>query len=91
MRRKSNVIGLRPVPPNEVLESFIERMVEDDTEILEGQIEQLGDTVKESLQNRQPKVFAYAKMLNFLAGDEMSKEQVVHLCAAAMWKIWEDG
>ena len=88
-KRKSNVIGLRPVPPDAAIEEFLNETISKDTEVLEGQIEQLWDTVEESLNNYQPENFSYGKMLNFLAGNEMSKPDLVHLCAAAMWKLYE--
>ena len=64
-------------------------MIRKDTEVLDWQLEQLWDTVEESLDKSQPEVFAYGKALHFLESDELSKVELVHLCAAAMWKLYE--
>ena len=56
-------------------------MIASDSSILDGQLELLADAIETS----DPYVFAYAKLLNFLASDTLSKTELVHLCAAAMW------
>ena len=88
-KRKSNVIGLHPVPPDAILEDYIKETIQKDIENLGGQLELLWDAVEESLDKGQPEVFAYAKLLNFLASDTLDKPDLVHLCAAAMWKLYE--
>jgi hypothetical protein len=88
-KRKSNVIGLRPVPPDAVLEEYIKQTIASDLERLNGQLELLWDAVEESLEKGQPEVFAYAKLLNFLASDTLDRPDLVHLCAASMWKLYE--
>jgi hypothetical protein len=88
-KRKSNVIGLRPVPPDAVLEEYIKETIKKDEERLNGQLELLWDAVEESLEKGQPEVFAYAKLLNFLASDTLDRPDLVHLCASAMWKLYE--
>jgi hypothetical protein len=88
-RRKSNVIGLHPVPPDAVLEEYLKETIQQDIERLNGQLELLWDAVEESLDKGQPEVFAYAKLLNFLASDTLDKPDLVHLCAASMWKLYE--
>ena len=80
-KRKSNVIGLRPVPPDVVLEDHIKEVIVRDENVLNGQLELLADAIETS----DPYVFAYARLLNFLASDTLSKTELVHLCAAAMW------
>lgn len=88
-KQKSNVIGLHPVPPDAVLEDYIKETIKKDVENLDGQVELLWDAVETSLERDQPEVFAYAKLLNFLASDTLDKPDLVHLCAAAMWKLYE--
>jgi hypothetical protein len=84
---KSNVIGLRPVPPDAVLEEFINQMILEDIKTCNGQMDLLADAVEETGWKDQPKAFAYAKLLNFLASETLSKLELVHLCAAAMWRL----
>ena len=88
-KRKGNVIGLRPVPPDAVLEEYISKTIAKDISVLDGQLEFLWDAVEDCLDKGQPEVFAYARMLNFLASDTLSKPELVHMCAAAMWKLYE--
>jgi hypothetical protein len=88
-KRKGNVIGLHPVPPDAVLEEYLNETIQKDVARLDGQLELLWDAVEESLDKGQPEVFAYAKLLNFLASDTLDKPDLVHLCAAAMWKLYE--
>lgn len=88
-KRKGKVIGLHPVPPDAVLEEYLKETIQQDIARLDGQLELLWDAVEESLDKGQPEVFAYAKLLNFLASDTLDKPDLVHLCAASMWKLYE--
>jgi hypothetical protein len=86
-KHKSNVIGLRPIPPDAVLEEFINQMLSKDIKTCNGQMDLLMDAIEETEYKDQPRAFAYAKLLNFLASETLSKLELVHLCAAAMWRL----
>lgn len=85
-------VGLVPVPSDGELVPFLQKMIDDDTASLDLHTAEVEDTIDDTVENQgQPIEFAYAKMLNFLANDEMmSRLELVHLCAAALWKLHED-
>lgn len=81
-----NHIGLVPVPGDEPLSEFIEKMIKGDTELLGKKLGELDLTVKETKEQDQPDNFAYAKLMNYLA-TVISHPDLIHLCAAALWEI----
>lgn len=84
-------IGLKSVPPDVVLEEwlynlFLEYRHETDNFGIE-----LMDTIMQTHHERQPHIFAFAKMLNKLA--TMEKPDLIKILSAAMWHALgeEDG
>jgi hypothetical protein len=80
-------IGPRPVPDDQELSEFILDLLNESCATLDEKMEELRDAISETLSNGQPRVFAYAKLLNYLNTQEVP--QLIYLCACAMWKINE--
>jgi hypothetical protein len=84
-------VGLVPVPPDEELGAFLLNMVTEDSGTLDRHLAELQDTVDVTIEDKDPEVFAYARMLNFLAKNQnMNRLELVHLCAAALWRLNEE-
>lgn len=83
-----DVIGLVPVPGDKPLGEFIESLIVRDTVLMDEKVQELHDTIKETLESDQPEEFAYAKMLNYLAKG-VPHPDLISVCAAALWHIAE--
>lgn len=81
-------IGPVPVPKDKPLGEFIESLIERDSIFLEAKQIELSNTTKQTREEEQPVSFTYAKLLNFL-NKVIEFDELVHLCAAAMWKLQE--
>lgn len=78
---------LSPVRDDDKVESLLNVMVADDADKLAAIMEQFRDTVVQTESDGQPEVFAYAKAMNFLRSGDVGLPEMVHLLAAAMWKL----
>lgn len=81
-----NVIGLTPVPDDKPLEEFINELIEKDVELLAEKLDELLGSIEETEEEKQPKVFAYAKLMNYLAKG-VTHPDLIHICCAALWEI----
>ena len=80
-------IGPVPVPDDENLSEFIKGIIQQNHSIVVEKLGELGDTVRETLSENQPKEFAYAKLLNYLSAQDTP--ELIHLCAASLWKLYD--
>jgi ABC-type cobalamin transport system ATPase subunit len=83
-------IGLNPVPDDVNLESFLVKIMEQNDEQLEKFIDELHDTVKETMEAGQPFIFSYGKLLNYLAReDSVTQPWLINAFSVAVWKLME--
>lgn len=78
-------IGITVIPDDAELAKYLEELSIQNQTLCEGILIELRETVTGTLAEDQPEIFAYAKMLNFLAS--LSKIELNNLCAAALWKL----
>lgn len=83
-------VGLEPVPDDENIANWLtERSLKHEEivgEVLTG-IEGLRAEVKE---DGEPDIFAYGKLLNFLASEEVSQPELIAICAGALWWLHDE-
>lgn len=80
-------IGFEPVPEftDAELSEFLRKTISHDTDHVDELLVDLAETIEETKANGQEIGFAYAKLMNYLAG--LEKPVRIHLCAAALWKL----
>jgi hypothetical protein len=80
-------VGFTPVPDDADLEVFFADLIRDNEKVLGEILSELDETLAFTVANDEPRLFAYGKLLNYLAS--LDKNSRVHICAAALWKIKE--
>jgi hypothetical protein len=80
-------VGPRALPDDADVKIFLAELIKERREILENVLQELSDTVDETLKGEQPVEFAYGKLLNYLAAQK--GPEIIYLCAAALWELWE--
>lgn len=81
-------IGPNPVPDDVSVEQFLEGIrAENRTEMGEF-LAELRKTLSETENSGQPEIFAYGKMLNYLATEEsVTQPWLINTLAAALWEL----
>lgn len=80
-------IGIRAVPDDADIAKFLGAMIEENQEKRIEVENQLRDTVDETIRQNQPPVFAFAKLLNYLA--TLEKPDLIELLSSCLWKdVW---
>ena len=80
-------VGFQIVPEDVNVAEFLEEIKTAHEDKLEGILQQLLDTIKETKNNNQPVIFAYGKLLNYLASGTLSELEVHKILAAALWEL----
>lgn len=82
---KKNRVGLTPIPTDANVEYFLQELSGDNHEKLINVLEDLRRTLAQTQEAGEPTIFAYGKLLNFLAANK--KPDMVRLLAAALWEL----
>lgn len=77
-------IGIRAVPPDADIARFLQQLIKEYEAKLNGVERGLADTVSQTAHDNEPEVFAFAKMLNYLA--TLTKPELIELLASSLWK-----
>jgi hypothetical protein len=77
-------IGIRAVPDDADVAKFLGKLQEEYAEKAAEVEEQLTDTIEETIRENQPPIFAFGKLLNYLA--TLEKPELVELFAGLIWK-----
>lgn len=80
-------IGFQVVPDDVNIAEFLEETKSGHEDRLEEILQQLLDTIKETKNNNQPVIFAYGKLLNYLASGAISEPDIHKILAAALWEL----
>lgn len=81
-------IGLNPVPNDENIEQFLQKIIQQNRTEMENFLKELVKTIDETEQSGQPNEFAYGKMLNYLATEEsVTQAWLINSFAAAIWEL----
>lgn len=81
-------IGPNPVPDDVSVETFLESVRKENFEEMGEFLGELKKTLAETENSGQPEVFAYGKMLNYLATEEsVTQPWLINILAAALWEL----
>jgi len=81
-------VGLIPVPDDANVTEFLEKLRTENTEEMQRFLKELKDTVSETGSSGQPEVFAYGKMLTYLATEEsVTQPWLINVLASALWEL----
>lgn len=85
----SNVrrIGIRAIPDDADIAKFLSELIDEYQEKSREKSVQLEETIEQTIRSNEPPVFAFGKMLNYLA--TLEKPELIELLAGVMWeKAW---
>lgn len=80
-------VGLQPVPDDVDIENFLVGIKNDYQTKLSEILDQLRDAMVETKKMNQPEIFAYGKLMNYLASEEISEPTIHKILAAALWEL----
>lgn len=83
----TNYVGLEPVPDGE-MEQWLSEKLESATEEMEETIQSLHEAVQYGVENDEPYIFSYARLLNHIA-NHMDHATMVKTLSASLWMIAE--
>lgn len=82
-------IGLKPVPNDTQLAEFLNQAISENEKLLNETLDELKETITDTINKNEPEVFAYGKMCNYLAS--LSPVERIALSAAALWRLYGQG
>lgn len=77
-------IGLRQVPDDADIALFLNKMWEEHHNKLDGIEQELNETITETIDAKEPPIFAFGKLMNYLA--TLEKPELIELLSASMWR-----
>ena len=77
-------VGIRVVPQDVDIAEFLYALKEEYTAKTDEKLQELEDTIEQTIRSNEPPIFAFGKMLNYLAS--LEKPELIELLAGAMWK-----
>lgn len=81
-------IGFRLIPSDQDIAVFLDKTITEYQERFNIEKQALEETIKETIYNNEPPIFAVGKMLNYLAS--LEKPELIEILAGAMWSVgWE--
>ena len=80
-------VGLTPVPDDGDIQKFMTALQAQHSVQLLDMVGELFDTLHETVAENQPRIFAYGKLVNYLASDKITQPELHAICAAALWHI----
>lgn len=80
-------VGVTPVPNDADIESFLSELCGENNDDLQTILADMKNTIIQTENAGQPCIYAYGKLLNFLASDALSEPKMVRLLAAAIWEL----
>ena len=78
-------IGIRPIPDDADVAKFLGELAVEYRKLLDEKCKELIDTIDETIESNQPPIFAFGKMLNYLA--TLEKPELVEILAGALWTL----
>ena len=83
----SGRVGLTPVPDDGDISAFLFKIQNEHFQILRDRLEALVGTINQTRSDNEPDIFAYGKLMNYLASDDVDEPELLAMCASAMWYI----
>lgn len=77
-------VGIRAIPDDADLAKFLFALSEEYEAKIKDVNEQMDDTIDQTIRSKEPPIFAFAKLLNYLAS--LEKPELIELLAASIWK-----
>ena len=80
-------VGLRPIPEDVDIAEFLYATMQEYRNKAKEKVKELDDTIEETIRSDQPPIFAFGKMLNYLA--TLEKPELIELLAGSLWsRCW---
>lgn len=80
-------VGFQPIPDDVNVADYLRETERKHSAELEEILEELRRTMSDTTSIGQPAIFAYGKLLNFLAAGVLSEPELHKLLAAALWEL----
>lgn len=77
-------IGIRAIPDDADIAQFLGNLAEEYKKKSDDVGDQLIETIDDSIAENQPPIFAFGKLLNYLA--TLEKPELIELLAGSLWK-----
>lgn len=77
-------IGIRAIPDDADIAKFLAQLTNEYADKVCEVDDQLKDTIDETIRQNQPPIFAFGKLLNYLA--TLEKPELIELVAGLLWK-----
>lgn len=84
---KRSHVGLTPIPTDANVTEFLQQLWAEHNEQLSTIVGELQQTIAQTEDVGEPDIFAYGKLLNYLASSEVTKPDLIRLLAAALWEL----
>lgn len=84
---KKDRVGLTPIPTDANVDQFLEDLWREHSQELERLLGDMKRTIEQTEDDGEPAMFAYGKLLNYLASDEAKRPKLIRLLAAAIWEL----
>lgn len=77
-------IGIRVIPDDVDIANFVKKL-DREYQVKVDEIKiQLEETINQTLKQGQPRIFAFAKLLNYLA--TLEKPELIEMLSSTLWK-----
>jgi hypothetical protein len=77
-------VGIRAIPDDADVAKFLFSLSEEYETKIKEVYEQMDDTIDQTIRSKEPPIFAFGKLLNYLAS--LEKPELVELLAGSIWK-----
>lgn len=77
-------VGIRAVPADTDIAIFLDKLMEEYKQISDEKEKELADTIEQTIRDNEPPIFAFGKMLNYLA--QLEKPELIEILAGTLWK-----
>jgi hypothetical protein len=81
-------IGIRAIPDDADIAKFLTQLIDEYDDKVNEKRSELKETIEQTIRNNEPPVFAFGKMLNYLA--TLEKPELIELLAGTLWRTeWQ--
>jgi len=77
-------VGIRAIPDDADVAKFLFSLSEEYETKIKEVCEQMDDTIEQTIRSEEPPIFAFGKLLNYLAS--LEKPELIELLAGAIWR-----
>jgi hypothetical protein len=74
-----------PVPDDENIAEWLDEKEEIHEAIVNEMLDAINGVIDQTRSEGEPDIFAYGKLLNYLASTDIKQPELIAICAAALW------